>query len=199
MQFLRGTENFFIDLGCGSKALYLLRDMVHEYNLKYIEMWLKTDVDGILLMDDWGAQKSLLIAPSIWREFLKPLYKEYCNLIHAHNKYVFFHSDGYIEEVFDEVLDIGIDAINSQLFCMDIEKLAKKYKGKITFWGEVDRQRLLPFGSIDEVKSAVYRLRKAFDDGTGGIIAQCEWGKNVPVENIEEVFISWNKPLEDIS
>jgi len=195
MQFVRGTENFFIDLAYGNKELFRLRDMIHEYNLRHIKMWLKTDVDGIFMMDDWGAQNTLLISPSVWREFLKPLYKEYCDLIHQHNKYAFFHSDGHIEEVFDDVIEIGIDAINSQLFCMNIEKLAQKYKGKITFWGEIDR-RLLSFGDVDRITEAVYRARRALDDGRGGVIAQCEWGKNNPVENIEAVFKAWGQPVE---
>ena len=199
LQFLRGTENFFIDLGYGCEEIYRLRDIVHEYNMKYIKMWLETDVDGVFLMDDWGAQQSLLISPTVWREFLKPLYKEYCDLIHYSNKYVFFHSDGFIEEIFADVIEIGIDAINSQLFCMDIEKISKQYKGKITFWGEIDRQKIIPFGNVEDIRNAVFRLRKAFDDENGGVIAQCEWGKNVPVENIEEVYNSWSKPVAELA
>jgi len=90
---------------------------------------------------------------------------------------------------------VGMDAINSQLFCMDIEALAAKYKGKVTFWGEIDRQHVLPFAAADEVRQAVMRVRRALDDGSGGIIAQCEWGKNNPKQNIEMVFETWLEPL----
>jgi len=198
MQFVRGTEKLFIDLAYGTKEIFKLRDMIHQYNLKRIKMWLETDVDGILMMDDWGTQNSLLISPALWREFFKPLYAEYCDLIHKQGKYVFFHSDGWIEDLYDDMVEMKVDAINSQLFCMNIEKLAEKYQGKITFWGEIDRQRILPFGNVHEVTEAVYRVRKALDDGTGGVIAQCEWGKNNHMENMESVFEAWNKPLEEI-
>lgn len=170
MQFLRGTENLFRDLIVDREKFIELRNMVHEYNLKHIKKWLKTLVDGIWMMDDWGSQNKLLIDPNDWRELFKPLYKEYCELIHKHDKYVFFHSDGYI---YGDLIEVGMDAINSQLFIMDIEELAEKYKGKITFWGEVDRQNLLPFGSPSDIKEAVYRVRRAFDDGSGRVIAQC--------------------------
>jgi hypothetical protein len=89
------------------------------------------------------------------------------------------------------LVEVGIDAINSQLFCMDVEGLAKRYKGKITFWGEIDRQNILPFGSPDDVQAAVHRVREVLDDGTGGIIAQCEWGKDNSKKNIEAVFEAW--------
>ena len=198
MQFITGTEKLFIDLAYQTKEIFRLRDMIHQYNLKRIAMWLKTDVDGIVMMDDWGTQNGLLISPALWREFYEPLYAEYCDLIHKKGKYVFFHSDGWIEDLYDDFIRMKVDAINSQLFCMNIEELAEKYQGKITFWGEVDRQRILPFGSVQEVIEAVHRVRREFDDGTGGVIAQCEWGKNNPKQNIEAAFNAWNRALEDI-
>ncbi|MGB9683191.1 MAG: uroporphyrinogen decarboxylase family protein [bacterium] len=198
MQFLRGSENLFLDLAYSVKEVFILRDMLHEFFIKEIEMWAKTDVDGVSFMDDWGAQNSLLISPKLWREFFKPLYKDYCDILHSHNKFIFFHSDGHIEAIYPDLIEIGIDAINSQLFCMNIKELGRKYKGKITFWGEIDRQYILPFGTVEEVRSAVRRIRKALDTGRGGVIAQCEWGVKDPKENIEAVFEEWNKPLEEI-
>jgi len=139
-------------------------------------------------MDDWGSQNSLLVSPELWRDFFKPLYKDYCDLIHSKNKYAVFHSDGYIEPIFPDLIEIGIDAINSQLFCMNIEEIGKKYRGKITFWGEIDRQRILPFGTRDEVANAVKRVKEALWIPEGGIIAQCEFGIKDPIENIKAVF-----------
>ncbi len=195
MQFLRGTENLFMDLAYGVSEVYKLRDMLHDFYTREIEMWAKTDVDAVSFMDDWGTQTSLLISPSFWRDFFKPLYKDYCDILHAAGKFAFFHSDGNIESIYPDLIEIGVDALNSQLFCMDIEGLAEKYKGKITFWGEIDRQHILPFGSVDDVRAAVRRVRAALDDGCGGVIAQCEWGLNDPAENIEAVFDEWEKPL----
>ncbi len=191
MQFLRGTENLFMDMAYGTKEFETLKNIVHDFFLKEIKMWTKTDVDGISFMDDWGTQNSLLISPKMWRSIFKPLYTEYCQLIHESGKDVFFHSDGHITDIYPDLIEIGVNAINSQLFCMDIEKLSSRFKGKITFWGEIDRQHILPFGSPEEVKQAVLKVRKALDDGTGGVIAQCEWGLDVTKENIETVFDTW--------
>ena len=156
-------------------------------------MWANTDVDGVSFMDDWGTQKTLLISPNIWREFFKPLYKDYCDILHKKGKFVFFHSDGNIEHIYPDLIEIGIDAVNSQLFCMDIEKLGELYAGKITFWGEIDRQHILPFGTVDDVRNAVTRVSKALIKGKRtGVIAQCEWGVKDPKENIEAVFETWN-------
>lgn len=195
MQFVRGTEALFMDLAYGSDEVLKLRDMIHDYNKQSIALWCETDVDGVFFLDDWGAQKNLLISPAQWRELFKPLYAEYCQMIHDAGKFVFMHSDGDITAIYPDLIEVGIDALNSQLFCMDIEGLGRDYKGKITFWGEIDRQQILSFGSPDDVRAAVQRVRKALDDGTGGVIAQCSWGKDVSEENINTVFEEWARPL----
>jgi len=195
MQFLRGTENLFMDLACKEDEVFRLRDMLHEFYKKEMQLWADTDVDAVSFMDDWGTQKTLLISPELWREFYKPLYKEYCDILHSKGKFAFFHSDGNIEEIYPDLIEIGVDAVNSQLFCMDIEKLGRLYAGKITFWGEIDRQFLLPFGTVEDVQNGVDRVAKALlkDGKRTGIIAQCEWGVKDPKENIEAVFAQWDK------
>jgi uroporphyrinogen decarboxylase len=191
MQFLRGSEALFMDLAWGPAELLRLRDLVHEFFLREIECWVRTDVDAISFMDDWGSQRGLLISPKMWREFFRPLYVEYVDLIHGAGKQVFFHSDGHIFDIIPDLIEIGVDALNSQLFCMDIEEIGRRFRGRITFWGEIDRQQVLPFGTPADVTAAVRRVRAALDDGRGGVIAQCEWGNDVPAENVAAVFEAW--------
>lgn len=191
IQFIRGTENVYLDLATGEPAFSELLRLVHEYYLAEVEMWASSKADGVFLMDDWGTQDSMLISPSMWRETFKPLYREYCDIIHGAGKFAFFHSDGFIEPIFGDLIEVGMDAINSQLFCMDIESLGSAFRGKVAFWGEIDRQYVLPFGSRQEVEAAVARVRRALDSRSGGVIAQCEWGKDNEVENISAVFDAW--------
>jgi len=191
MQFLRGSEALYVDLGYETAEMLQLRDMVHEFFMRELEMWVETDVDGIEFMDDWGAQRSLLISPGQWRALFKPLYKDYCDLIHSAGKFAFFHSDGHITDIYPDLIEIGVDAVNSQLFCMDIEELGRRFRGQITFWGEISRQDILPFGAPNDVRAAVRRVRAALDDGRGGVFAQCEWGIGVSAENVAAVFETW--------
>jgi uroporphyrinogen decarboxylase len=194
LQFLRGTEQTLVDLAWGTPAVLRLLERLHEFFVREMEMWAATPVDGVSFMDDWGSQSSLLVAPAMWRALFKPLYAEYCRILHAAGKFVFFHSDGCIAEIIPDLIGIGVDALNSQLFCMDIEELGARHRGRITFWGEMDRQRLLPFGTPEEVKEGVRRVRRALDDGRGGLIAQCEWGLRDPAENVAAVFEAWEEP-----
>jgi uroporphyrinogen decarboxylase len=196
LQFLRGTEQTLVDLAYGTPSVMGLLNRLHEFFVKEMEMWVKTDVNAVSFMDDWGSQRSLLISPAMWREIFKPLYADYCRILHKAGKFVFFHSDGNISSIYPDLIEIGIDAVNSQLFCMDIEDLGAKYSGKITFWGEIDRQHLLPFGTPEQVHEGVRRVRRALDKGQGGVIAQCEWGIHDPAANIAAVFEAWEAPLK---
>lgn len=197
LQFVRGTENILVELACRQPELFEVLRMIHEFYLQDVAWWAQTDVDGIFMMDDWGSARALLISPDMWREIFKPMYREYCDIIHGAGKAAFFHSDGHIEAIYADFIEIGVDAINSQLFCMNIERLAEQYKGRVTFWGEIDRQHVLPFGPRDEVRDAVLRVRRALDDPAGGIIAQCCWGQEAPIENIAAVFETWSEPAPE--
>jgi len=192
LQFLRMSENVYIDLGEQTPELFELLKRVHNFYLKEMEVWVSTDVDAMMFMDDWGAQRALLISPRMWRQFFKPLYKEYVELAHAHGKYIFMHSDGYTADILPDLAEIGVDAVNAQLFVMDIEALGKRLRGAITFWGEIDRQYLLSFGTTEEVAKAVRQVKTALY-ADGGVIAQCEFGAGAKPENVYQVFKSWQE------
>lgn len=196
MQFLRGSENLYLDLAWGVREVRILLEMVHDFYLRHLQYVVKTDVDAVFFMDDWGGEHALLISPAMWVEYFKPLYKDYCDLAHAHGKFAFMHSDGYILPLYEHLIEIGVDAINSQLFTMPIEEIGRRFKGRITFWGELDRQHILPFGMPDDVRQAVERVKAALWDDRGGVIGQAEFNKDQPLENIRAFFEAWWGPAE---
>lgn len=190
MQFIRGTEQFMIDLMLQEKGMIKALGAMHEFYKQLLTLWAQTDVDGLMIMDDWGSQRSLLINPQLWREIFKPMYREYAQIARSHNKKLFMHSDGYILDIYPDLIEIGIDAINSQLFCMGIEQLSQ-FAGKITFWGEIDRQQTLSTGSMKDVAEAVEQVyTHLYKDG--GCIAQCEFGPGGSSENVVQVFRTWD-------
>jgi len=194
MQFLRGTEQLFIDIVTEDPIFLKMKEMLHEFYVRELKMLAQLALDGINFMDDWGTQISLLISPEAWRKHFKPMYKEYCDIIHKSGKYVFFHSDGHTEAIYDDVVEIGVDAYNSQLFCMDIEKLAEKYKGKITFWGELDRQNILPFGTEEEVRESVRRIKRAMlTPKRTGFIAELSWETVTPLSNVIAAYDEFDR------
>ncbi len=191
LQFMRGTEQLYCDLMTEPNGMLHMMEKMHDFYKRLLHAWAHTDVDALNFMDDWGSQRALLINPSLWDKFFRPMYQDYINIAHEHNKKIFMHSDGYILEIIPRLIDMGLDALNSQIFCMGIENLAK-YTGKITFWGEIDRQYLLSIGSIDEVRDAVALVHDTLWRN-GGCIAQCEFGAGAKGENVYQVFKKWSE------
>ncbi len=190
--FLRTFEQALIDIFEQPAGFTELLDRVHAFYLKEVEAWAETEVDGIALMDDWGHQHGLMISPDLWRELFKDLYREYAEIARSHGKYVFMHSDGWITDIIGDLAEVGIQALNSQVHCMDVTELGERYRGKITFWGEIDRQQLLPHGSLEDIRQAVAEIYENLYAG-GGVIAQCEFGPAARPENVFEVFAAWDE------
>ncbi len=189
LQFIRGTENLYMDLVDPPKKMLEFIEQMHDFYCRLLTKWAQTDVDALNMMDDWGSQNSLLISPTMWEKIFKPMYKDYIDIAHKHGKYMFMHSDGNTLQIIPHLIEIGLDAFNTQIFCIGVDKL-EQFRGKITFWGEIDRQQLIPNGTIEEIRSAVDSVyNNLWKDG--GIIAQCEYGPAANPDNVYEIFKHW--------
>lgn len=191
LQFIRTMEQALVDLMEQPPELFELLDRIHKLYCREVELWATTDIDAIALMDDWGTQTGLLASPEIFRRVFKPMYRDYAEIAQRRNKHVFMHSDGHILEIIPDLIEVGIEALNSQVFCMGVRKLGERFRGRITFWGEIDRQNLLPHGTSQEIERAVHELWEALY-ADGGVIAQCEFGLEAKPENVAAVFAAWD-------
>lgn len=186
LQFLRGTVELYMDLMEPPAGMLRFIERMHAFYCELLELWAKTDVDCLNMMDDWGSQNGLLIPPRVWRSIFKPMYKDYIDIAHRAGKRMFMHSDGHTLAIYPDLIEMGLDAFNSQLFCIGVDKLAR-FKGQITFWGEIDRQHLLPNGTTQDIENAVALVKDTLWSN-GGCIAQCEFGPSAKPENVRQVY-----------
>ncbi len=191
MQWIRGTEQLYLDLGLRTPGMFEVLKRIHDFNCALLSILAGTEVDALSVFDDWGAQRSLLINPGLWTEVFKPIYRDYAHIAHSHGKRIFMHSDGYTLDIIPHLIDLGFDAANLQLFCIGLDKL-EQFRGKITFWGEIDRQHLLPYASPTEIEQAVVSVKDALW-ANGGCIAQCEFGAGANPDNVYKVFETWQR------
>lgn len=190
-QFLRGSENAFCDLVEEPETVRLILNRIHDHYLRELEQWVHTEVDGICFLDDWGSQHGLLVDPLLWRALFKPMYRDYCDLAKANGKFVFMHSDGQIGAIYGDIVELGVNALNSQLFCMDLREIAATAKGRLCFHGEIDRQRVLPHPDPKVARDAVRKVARHLYDPAGGIIIQFEFGADTNPACAEAVFEEW--------
>lgn len=182
-QFIRTMEQSFMDVLFEEPGYHELLRIIHEHYLKEVEAWCRTGIDAIYLMDDWGTQHALMVSKEVFTRHFKPMYRDYCEIARQYGKKVLMHSDGNMTDIIEDLIEVGVHALNSQVFCMDINQLSTHFAGRITFWGEIDRQHLLPDGSADEIEAAARQLYNSFWRG-GGLIGQCEFGPAAKPENV---------------
>lgn len=195
LQALRGSEAALVDLARGNKDTRSVLAMLHDFACKELELWAASEVDGVAIRDDWGSPNGLLISAEMWREIFRPMYREYCKILHAQDKFVFFHSAGDVSDIFGDLVKLDIDAIHSQLRLMNVERLAKRYRGRVTFWGEIDCRDPQNPGAEDDFLGSATAVRKALDFGHGGVIAQCLWNRGLRLQTVAAFFEQWLVPL----
>jgi uroporphyrinogen decarboxylase len=194
MQWLRGFRNLLTDFIRKPRKLYDFADLLLDYCLKSISLVLEAKPDAISFADDWGTQDRLMVKPSFWREFFKPRYKEMFKLVHDYGAYVYFHSDGYIMDIIADLAEIGVDILNPQFSCFNLEELAESVHDRMCIASDIDRQHILPRGKPSEVDSYVKRVIELFShEGRGGLICRGEINVDVPLENVRAMYRAFRK------
>jgi hypothetical protein len=188
IQDLCGMETLFLHIGLKSKELYRLLDDLMEFNLDWIKKWIQLDYDGIHFADDWGSQSRLMIKPSTWRSMFKPRYAEMFSMVRKAKKHVWMHSDGFVNEIIGDFLEIGVDVINLQVSVVGHDWIERNLQGRVAIRTDIDRQNILPFGSPNEVNEEVQRTIEVCGSRDGGIIACGEIGPDVPLENVRAMY-----------
>jgi len=170
--YLRGFDQFLIDLVDNPDLAGQIMDGVLAFNEAVALKAVQSGADIIWLGDDVGIQHAMLISPELWRKYLKPRYERIIAALKLAKPdlYVAFHSDGYIEPIIDDFVEIGLDILNSlQPDSNDLGAIKKRYGRNLSFWGSVDVQHVLPFGTAEEVVHEV-RLRIEQLAAHGGFI-----------------------------
>lgn len=186
--FLRGFEQFSEDLFLEKEKVKILFDKYLEF-ISGIVNGYKKWADCVVIGDDIGSTKGLIINPDTWRELIKPYYKKMFDYTHKCGMDVGFHSCGDITEIMSDLIDIGVDIFNNiQPSCMDLEKIGREYKGKVCFM--VGAEKIIRTGTPVEVYKYMVWLINTFGTKDGGFIT-CSGGTilpDVPLENIEAMY-----------
>ncbi len=194
MQWLRGFRNLMIDFLKRPRRLYELANRLLEYCLESIGLILDFKPDAVTFADDWGTQDRLMVRPDFWREFFKPRYREMFKIVHDHGAYVYFHSDGYIMDIIPDLIDLGVDILNPQFSCFNLEELAEAVRDRICISSDIDRQYILPMGKPEEIYAYVRRVIELFShEGRGGLFCRGEVNIDVPLENVERMYRAFKK------
>lgn len=182
---LRGMQNLLLDFYDHPQFVRELLNAIADYNIAQIGQALTYDIDAVYFGDDWGQQRGLQMGPKLWREFIKPVLARMYAVVRRAGKYVFIHSCGDVDELFDDLIEIGLNCFNPfQPEVMDTLALLARYRGRLTFHGGLSVQRTLPRGTVAEVRRETEKLIKAGRPGSYILAPSHDVTKDVPLENM---------------
>ncbi len=195
--YLRSMEDLMVDMLTAPEAAHYLFERAAACQQFAAAQFARAGIDILITGDDVASQKSLLLSLDTWREFLKPRLAATVRAAKNANPdlAVFYHSDGNVEALVPELIEVGIDILNPvQPECMDPGSLKRRYGDRLAFWGAVSVQRTMPYGTPEEVRAEVIaRIREMGRDG-GYILAPAHvLGPDVPWENIAAFFEAANQ------
>ncbi len=189
---LRGFERFLSDMVEDQELAEALLDRVGQPALENARFAAVSGADILLTGDDVGMQDRMLISPKMWRRWLKPRMAALISAAKQINPHllVFYHSDGYMEPIVPDLIEIGVDVLNPvQPECMDPVRLKKQYGRQLSFWGTVGTQSTMPFGTPAAVRALVQERIATLGAGGGLLLAPTHrLQADVPWENIEAFF-----------
>jgi uroporphyrinogen decarboxylase len=166
---LRGLEQMLMDFAENPELIDRIFEIPFRYHLAAAKRLVEMGVDMIWTGDDVGTQHGMLLSPGTWRRFFKPRMAEFISTLKAINPQVkiAYHSDGNIEPIIRDLIEIGLDVLNPvQPACMEPAKLKRQYGDKLCFWGTIDEQHTLPFGTPEQVRAEVLsRIENVGYDG----------------------------------
>jgi uroporphyrinogen decarboxylase len=171
---LRGLDTLLMDFALNPEFATALLDTIAGFSIANSCYLASCGVDVLLTGDDVGMQDRLLMNPAMWRKWLKPRYAELITQVRRTNPetIIFYHSDGNIEPLIPELIEIGIEVLNPiQPECMNAAKLKRHYGDRLAFWGTVGTQTTFPHASVQELKAVVKERIGTVGAGGGLLIA----------------------------
>jgi len=193
--FMRGFERFLMDLiDCPQIAEFILAKVTRfckEVTMRAVEA-ADGQIDIVWSGGDIGMQTGMLFAPDLWRKHIKPWHRQLIEPFKKMGLKTRYHTDGAVEPVIEDLIEMGLDLldpIQPKTPGMDAENLAARFGGRLSFYGGVDTQELLPYGTPRQIEQEVLHLIRTLG-ANGGYVAAASNAvqPDVPIENILALY-----------
>ncbi len=183
---IMGMENILCNMITCPEETEQFFEQIGDYYAHLVDIALEYDFDGIYFGDDWGQQKGLIMGLEHWVHYIKPQMAKLYKRVKDKGLFVLQHSCGDCHELFPHLIEIGLDCYQTfQPEVYDIAKIKEQYGDKLSFWGGVSTQQVLPYATPEEVKEETIRIYNTIGKNGGLILAPTHaLAFDVPPENI---------------
>lgn len=187
---LRGLEQFLMDTRLNPDFVTRLLDIITESKIVEVTRLIEHGADIVQLVGDISSERSMLISPRWWRTEIKPRLARVIQATRRPGMYFYFHSDGAMQAVLPDLIEIGFDIINPlQPECMDLLSIKQQYGAQFTMHSTMSSQHTLPFGTPEDVRAEVRACIQNFGSNGGLILAPSNIVQaDVPLENVLALY-----------
>ncbi len=191
---LRGFEQFLIDLGRNPPLVDYLLEQLTAMHLAMTQVLARSGIDILALDDDVGEPTRMIMSPAMWRRYFKPRFATIISAARAASPdiAIFWHSDGYIEPIIPDLIEIGVNILNPvQPNVMDPARLKRQYGDRLVFFGTVGTPSLWSWGTPADIRAEVRERIETVGRGGGLIISPAydlEPEDGIPWENVTAFF-----------
>jgi uroporphyrinogen-III decarboxylase len=188
LTYLRGFDSLMVDIAAAEPRLHKLIDLLVEHNMTIIRQWVDMGVDLVNIGEDLGSQTASIIGPRHFARWIRPAYEKLIAPCAEKGILVALHSDGYIMDLMDEFRIAGVNIINPQDLVNGIDNLAREVKGKFCIRLDIDRQKIVPFGTRQDIHDLIEEEVRKLGSPQGGLEMICGIYPPTPAENVDAVL-----------
>ncbi len=185
LYYLRGFENLMVDIAMQDRRLDELASIVAAYHEPIAQAYIGANVDVLAFADDLGTQKASMLSPAQFRRWLLPTYQRLFQPARRAGIHVYLHSDGYLMDIADPLLESGVSIVNPQDLVNGIQPIAEVFKGRACILLDVDRQTVLPYGSPQDVRELIRQEVLTLGAPYGGLAFVAGIYPPTPTANVE--------------
>jgi uroporphyrinogen decarboxylase len=194
-----GMEKLLIDMAMGKPYVDALIEKTKNFSLAIGKKLVSMGVDGIWAGDDFGGQHGMLISPKMWRKYFKEPYRQIYAELKAINPDVIImqHCDGAVAPILGEWIEVGLEVFNPvqpNVPGHEPEDLKSQFGDRLSFWGAIDQQQLLPYGTLEQIEADVAEKIRVLGAGGGYMCSPAHIiQSDTSMENVEAFIAAVRK------
>jgi len=188
LEDLRGYENLILDMADGEPRLPKLIEMVESFSMYIVQRYVELGVDMMNYPEDLGAQNRPMISPALFRKYIKPSYSRLMAPAKKAGVLIHMHSDGYLWDLMDDILECGVEVINLQDLVNGIDEIERNLKGRVCIDLDVDRQNITRFGTPKDIDDLVKEEVMKLGSKEGGLTLRHGVYSNASLENLDALM-----------